>query len=60
MQRILRIRLRFLIALLLACRLRATSFCMIATVCSTWVFVNRSTMLGGTALLRGKPEIVDL
>lgn len=37
---------RFAFALVLALRLQRGAFCMIATVCSSWVFLSRSTCLG--------------
>ena len=37
---------RFCFALVLALRLQPGAFCMIATVCSSWVFLSRSTCLG--------------
>ena len=39
--------LRFVLALLMSLMLKDGGFSMIATVCSSWVFVNRSTTLGG-------------
>ena len=38
--------LRFILALLMSLMLRDHGMAMIATVCSTWVFVNRATKLG--------------
>lgn len=37
---------RFCMALLMGLMLKDYAFGMIATVCSTWVFVSRSTCLG--------------
>lgn len=39
-------QLRFILALLMALMMKDHGFSMIATVCSTWVFVNRATSLG--------------
>ena len=39
-------QLRFCMAMLMAMMLKDNAFAMIATVCSSWVFVSRSVMLG--------------
>lgn len=36
-------QLRFCVALVMALRLKANAFCMLATVCSSWVFLSRSS-----------------
>ena len=44
---------RFCMALLMAMMVKDHGFSMIATVCSSWVFVSRSVMLGWLTRLKG-------